>query len=214
MCGGIKINSDAQSTLKGLFAVGGVAGGPHGGGRIGGNSLTEILVFGKRAGDAAAELALTQGEISIDLKQVNTASKSLLKHLKEDRTGKRPNEIKENLQEIMNKNVGVVRNENGLKSAVKSIKKIISTDLTEMSLSNRERVANYDWIEALEVSFMLRLGQVLAGAAMMRTESRGAHYREDFPKQNDSEWLKNILIRKKNEVLEFEPKRVNKWQFG
>ena len=172
------------------------------------------MVFGKRAGDAAAELALTQGEISIDLKQVNTASKNLLKHLKEDRTGKRPNEIKEKLQEIMNKNVGVVRNENGLKSAVKSIKKIISTDLNEMSLSNRERVANYDWIEALEVSFMLRLGQVLAGAAMMRTESRGAHYREDFPKQNDSEWLKNILIRKKNEVLEFEAKPVNKWQFG
>ena len=83
-----------------------------------------------------------------------------------------------------------------------------------MSLSNRERDAKYDWIEALEVSFMLRLGQVLAGAAMLRTESRGAHYREDFPKQNDSEWLKNILIRKKNEVLEFEPKPVNKWQFG
>ena len=214
MCGGIKIDADAQSTLKGLFAVGEVSGGPHGGGRIGGNSLTEILVFGKRAGNAAADVALTQGEVSIDLKQAKTASNSLLKHLKGERNGKRPNEIKENLQEIMNQNVGVVRNENGLKSAVKGIKQIISTDLNEMSLSNRERVANYDWIEALEVSFMLRLGQVLAGAAMMRTESRGAHYREDFPKQNDSEWLKNILIRKKNEVLEFEPKPANKWQFG
>lgn len=81
-------------------------------------------------------------------------------------------------------------------------------DLSSMSLASHDRIGNYDWIEALEVSSMVRLGRAMAGAALLRTESRGAHYREDFPEQDDDRWLKNILIRSDGAGLTFEPRPV------
>ncbi|MHA1109310.1 MAG: hypothetical protein ACTSQV_09360 [Alphaproteobacteria bacterium] len=77
-----------------------------------------------------------------------------------------------------------------------------------MSPASHDRIGNYGWIEALEVSSMVRLGRVMAGAAVLRNESRGAHYREDFPEQDDGQWLQNILIRSDGPGLTFEPRPV------
>lgn len=101
----------------------------------------------------------------------------------------------------MGDHVGVVRNDADLRKALADIEKIASEDLPTMSLANQERTANYDWIQALEVSSMTRLAEVVIRASLERTESRGAHYREDFPDQDYEKWLRNIVVRKQRKAL-------------
>lgn len=204
VCGGVKINPHAQSTVPGLFAVGECSGGPHGAARVGGNSLTEILVFGKRAGRFAAEAAGAARGVRTDAAEVEAECRRVLDFLSGRRGGERPGQIKALLHQVMNDYVGVVRNQAGLRNAADTLDRIMEDDLSSMSLASHDRIGNYDWIEALEVSSMVRLGRAMAGAALLRTESRGAHYREDFPEQNDDRWLKNILIRSDGAGLAFE----------
>ena len=111
VCGGIKINTQSQSTVPGLFAVGECSGGPHGAGRIGGNSLTEILVFGKRAGAEAAAFANAGNTGSPSSDEVASEASRVTSYLSRERTGPRPNVIKTRLQKLMNDYVGVVRND-------------------------------------------------------------------------------------------------------
>ena len=206
VCGGIKIGARAQSTIQGLFAVGECSGGPHGAGRIGGNSLTEILVFGKRAGIAASEFAGSHGAGPSDAAIIAAESDRILDYLSARRTGPRPNVIKAMLQKLMNDHVGVVRNDEGLREAAARLERMEAVDLCTMSVAESNRIGNYDWIEALEVTAMVRFARAMAGAALKRTESRGAHYREDYPELDNEAWLKNIIIRKDGDELAFEPR--------
>ena len=95
----------------------------------------------------------------------------------------------------MDQHVGVVRNDAGLAEAIATLETMEADMLPVMSVASDDRIGNYDWVEALEVSSMVRLGRAIAGAARLRTESRGAHYREDHPDPDDGAWRKNILIR-------------------
>lgn len=203
VCGGIKIGAQAQSTLPGLFAVGECSGGPHGAGRIGGNSLTEILVFGKRAGRAATEFAGSHGPGPSDEAIIAAEADRVLDYLSDRRTGPRPNVIKATLQKLMNDHVGVVRNDEGLREAIAAFERMEAEDLKIMSVAESNRIGNYDWVEALEVTAMVRFARAMAGAALQRTESRGAHYREDYPELDNGTWLKNIIIRKDGDGLVF-----------
>jgi len=195
VCGGIKINTHSQSTVPGLFAVGECSGGPHGAGRIGGNSLTEILVFGKRAGSEAAAFANAQGAGAPNNDEVSAEARRVTSYLSRERIGPRPNEIKTRLQKLMNDYVGVVRNDEGLRNTIAEFERMEREDLPAMSMAEDNRVGNYDWVEALEVTAMIRFARAMAGAALLRTESRGAHYREDYPELDDKNWLQNIVIR-------------------
>ncbi len=194
MCGGIRIDVNAESTLPGLFAVGECSGGAHGAARVGGNSLTEILVFGKRAGRNAA-VAANRGLANFNNEEADAEANRILSLLERDKQGRRPSAIKADIQKTMNDYVGVVRNEDGLASAVATFDELAERDLPAMSPATDGRVANYDWIEMLEVSAMTRLAGLITSAARMRKESRGAHYREDFPDTNDRDWLRNTRIR-------------------
>ncbi len=194
-CGGIKIGPRAQSSLKGLYAVGECSGGPHGAARVGGNSLTEVLVFGKRAGRHAAETAAGLPSPTTDREAIEAECARLLGILDPSRPGARPANLKDHLQTAMGDHVGVARNEAGLRKALADVERIASDELPVMSVASGGRIANYDWIQALEVASMTRLGEVVARAALERTESRGAHYREDFTEMDDANWLRNILIR-------------------
>ncbi|MGY9018072.1 MAG: FAD-dependent oxidoreductase [Alphaproteobacteria bacterium] len=194
VCGGIKINTQSQSTVPGLFAVGECSGGPHGAGRIGGNSLTEILVFGKRAGAEAAAFANAGNTGSPSSDEVASEASRVTSYLSRERTGPRPNVIKTRLQKLMNDYVGVVRNDEGLRETITEFERIEREDLPTMSMAEDNRIGNYDWIEALEVTAMIRFARAMAGAALLRTESRGAHYREDYPELDDKNWLQNIVI--------------------
>jgi len=205
VCGGIRIDTRAQSTLPGLFAVGECSGGAHGAARVGGNSLTEILVFGKRAGRYAAEAAAAASSATADRDEVEAECRRVLALLDGGRRGERPGTVKARLQRVMNDRVGVVRNDAGLAAAIAELERMEAEDLPAMALANYDRVGNYDWIEALEVTFMVRFGRMMAGAARLRTESRGAHYRDDHPERDDASWLKNIVVRRGGEGLRFEP---------
>ncbi len=208
VCGGIKINTQSQSTVPGLFAVGECSGGPHGAGRIGGNSLTEILVFGKRAGAEAAAFANAGSTGASDNDEVSAEASRVTSYLSRDRTGPRPNVIKTRLQKLMNDYVGVVRNDEGLRNTIAEFERMEHEDLPNMSMAEDNRVGNYDWVEALEVTAMIRFARAMAGAALLRTESRGAHYREDYPELDDKNWLQNIIIRHtgNEDALAFETK--------
>ncbi|MDC0033233.1 FAD-binding protein, partial [Alphaproteobacteria bacterium] len=204
VCGGIKIGPQAQSTLPGLYAVGECSGGPHGAGRIGGNSLTEVLVFGKRAGRVAAEFAQSWGVAKSDVGIVAAEADRVLGYLSNRRDGLRPNVLKTRLQKLMNDYVGVVRNDAGLRQAIASLERMEAEDLNTMAVAESNPIGNYDWIEALEVTAMVRFARAMAIAALKRTESRGAHYREDYPELDNGAWLKNIVIRKDGDGLVFE----------
>jgi fumarate reductase (CoM/CoB) subunit A len=208
VCGGIKINTQSQSTVPGLFAVGECSGGPHGAGRIGGNSLTEILVFGKRAGAEAATFANAGNTGTPESDEVASETNRITSYLSRERTGPRPNVIKTRLQTMMNDYVGVVRNDEGLRKTIAKFERMEREDLPTMSMAEDNRVGNYDWVEALEVTAMIRFARAMAGAALLRTESRGAHYREDYPELDDGNWLQNIIIRHtgNNDALAFETK--------
>ena len=128
----------------------------------------------------------------------------VLDYLSDRRTGPRPNVIKARLQKLMNDHVGVVRNDDGLRQAIAAFQRMEAEDLRTMSVADSGRIGNYDWIEALEVTAMVRFARAMAGAALARTESRGAHYREDYPGLDNDNWLRNIVIRKEGDGLVFE----------
>ncbi len=101
----------------------------------------------------------------------------------------------------MGDHVGVVRNDGGLRRALADIGKIASEGLPSMSLASHDRIANYDWIQALEASSMVVLAEIVARACLERTESRGSHYRDDFTGTNDADWRQNIVIRRRGGAL-------------
>ena len=195
VCGGVKIGPNAETTLRGLYAVGECSGGVHGAARVGGNSLSELLVFGKRAGRHAAEYAAKAGAVRSDGDAEIAEYRRVLGLLDRGRDGPRPTELKQRLQRTMDQHVGVVRNDAGLAEAIATLETMEADMLPVMTVASDDRIGNYDWVEALEVSSMVRLGRAIAGAARLRTESRGAHYREDHPDPDDGAWRKNILIR-------------------
>jgi fumarate reductase (CoM/CoB) subunit A len=195
LCGGIRINERCETSIEGLYAAGEVAGGVHGAARIGGNALAELFVFGKRAGRFAAERALSSQSISCDLNQVDDECQRVLNMLK--RPGlpdRRPVRLKHRLQHLMWNHVGVVRNADGLHQAISEIRKMKTDDLPKLSLTGGHRRYNLDWLDALEITGMLEIAEVIATAALARRESRATHFRDDFPEQNDVEWQKNTVV--------------------
>ena len=197
MCGGVRIGTDAQSSVPGLFAVGECAGGPHGAARIGGNSLTELLVFGQLAGQGAAAQA-GGAAAAVDPNAAEAEARRVLGLLQPRPDGNaplRPAQVKAAVQDVMGRQVSVVRSQAGLQDAVAVLDRIVAQDLPAMAPTFRDRACNYDWVEALEAAFLARLGRAIAGAALLRTESRGAHHREDHPATDDAHWRANIRVR-------------------
>lgn len=192
--GGIRINEKGETTVRNLFAAGEATGGVHGANRLGGNALADTQVFGKRAGEYAAKNAL-EGEIKSN-DAFAEAEKERISNLIKD-GDVYPFEIKKELEEVMWKNVAIIRNEDGLKKALKRI-----NELKEMSKNMRvSGMVSYDndLLDALEVTKMLDVAGLVTKSALLRTESRGAHYREDFPETKD-EWKKSIIFNKNGKI--------------
>ena len=194
MMGGIRVDADTQmSTIPGLFAAGECAAGLHGANRLGGNSLSDLLVFGKRAGESAAEYAKRSKPGQLNEKEINEVARWAL--LPFDRTkGENPFHIQHDLQEMMQDLVGIVRNEGELLQAKEELKKL-STRMNNVSVSgNRE--FNPGWHTALDLQNLLMVSEAITLAAIERKESRGAHFREDYPQKSEKNGKFNIVIRK------------------
>lgn len=189
--GGVRINEKCETNISGLFAAGEVEGGIHGANRIGGNALTETQVFGARAGRFAAEKALSVSMPEANKTQIEEERNRILEIYLRD-TGVDALEIRTEVQGIMEKYIGVIRNAEELQKAINELLRIREEKLPQLCTGKVKSVENLG--KALEVINFVDVGEMVARAALMRTESRGAHYREDYPQQDDEMWLKNIII--------------------
>lgn len=201
MMGGVRVNAESQeSTVPGLFAAGEVGGGMHGANRLGGNSLSDLLVFGKRAGEYAAQYAKNlQSMPSIDEGETKRVADESLKPF--DGEGENPYGVHEDLRKVMQDNVGIVRTEEDLKTALVELKKLRERE-AKVGVSGNIQF-NPGWHLALDLKNMLDVSEAITVAALRREESRGGHTREDFPESDDAKWGKvNVVIRKRGEEME------------
>ena len=194
MMGGVRVDGDSQmSTVPGLFAAGEVAAGLHGANRLGGNSLSDLLVFGRRAGRYAAEFAKANGAATIDETALQATAAAALEAFERGPKGENPYRIQYDLQDTMQDLVGIVRIESEMQRALEEIRKLrLRAERTGIG-GNREY--NNGWHTAIDIGNMLIVSEAITRAALLRKESRGAQFREDFPAK-DAEWGKfNIVIR-------------------
>jgi succinate dehydrogenase / fumarate reductase, flavoprotein subunit len=206
--GGVRVDADSQMTsVSGLFAAGECAAGLHGANRLGGNSLSDLLVFGKRAGEYAAKYAKEIPSVKIDESRLEQIAKWALAPFERESTGENPFQIQSHLQEKMQELVGIVRVENELTEAIDIIKKI--SEQADKTGCGGNRGFNPGWHTALELLHMVTVAEAIARAAKERKESRGGHFREDFPEKSEEYGKINIAIRK-NEDGKMEVTKIPK----
>ena len=195
--GGVRVDADSQMTsIAGLFAAGECAAGLHGANRLGGNSLSDLLVFGKRAGEYAAKYAKESKRGSITESQLEEFSKQALAPFDRETNAvdQNPFQIQANLQERMQELVGIVRVENELIQAIDKIKDF--GEQAGKASCGGNRGYNPGWHTAMELKHMITVAEAIARAAKERKESRGGHFREDFPNKSEEFGKVNICIRK------------------
>jgi succinate dehydrogenase / fumarate reductase flavoprotein subunit len=194
--GGVRVNGDTQmSTVPGLFAAGECAAGLHGANRLGGNSLSDLVVFGKIAGEQAALFAKSAGAASIDPSEVELAQREALAPLdgKRDQSPGGPYQIQYELQEMMQDKVGIVRNDDEIQQAIDGIESLKPRAAQVGAVGNREY--NPGWHTALDLKNLLLVAECVARSAIVRRESRGAHFREDYPEKDAGQGTVNTVLR-------------------
>jgi len=181
MMGGVRVDGDTQmSTLPGLFAAGEAAAGLHGANRLGGNSLSDLLVFGKRAGEHAARFAREHPAAAPDTGDVNEAAREALAPF--DRpTGENPYTVQHDLQVMMQDLAGIVRREAELQRAGEGLEKLKQRAARVGVTGNREY--NPGWHTALDLPHLLTVSEAIIRSALARKESRGGHFRDDYPER-------------------------------
>jgi len=195
MMGGIRVDADSQmSNVPGLFAAGECAAGLHGSNRLGGNSLSDLLVFGKRAGEFAAQFAKAHGAGKLDEKQIERAAASALAPFERNTDGENPYKLQHELQEFMQDLVGIVRKQNEMEHAMDLIHQLKARAPKVGVTGNREY--NSGWHTALDLFNMLTVSEAITLAALERQESRGAHFREDFQTKDKNWGQANLVLRK------------------
>jgi len=192
--GGVRVDPDTQmSRVAGLFAAGECAAGINGANRLGGNSLSDLLVFGKRAGEFAAKFAKENSLGNVDNAKVDIAAREALAPF-EQSGGENPYEVQQNLQEIMQDSVGIVRHESEMKSALEQLGKFWQDAKRVGITGNRE--FNPGWHTALDLKNLLTVSEAITRAALERKESRGAQFREDCPNKDDAFGKVSTIISK------------------
>ena len=199
MMGGIRVDAESgRATVPGLFAAGEAAAGLHGANRLGGNSLSDLLVFGRRAGLAAAENAKRSGPVTIDAQQVVEATRELLAPF-ERAEGENPYQIHRDLEDTMQNYVGIFRNDEDLQKGLARLQKL--KERAARVKVEGSRLFNPGWHMARDLKSMLTVSEAVALSAHERKESRGAHSRIDHP-DYDETWSKqnNFVVRDGDEM--------------
>src|SRR5579875_1127148 len=212
--GGVKTDVDGRTPVDGLYAAGEVACvSVHGGNRLGANSLLDTLIFGRRAGEDAARRALAMPMPKPNRHAIAEEEKALGEILRRDGSGRRIAELKLELGKTMNEHVAVFRNEEGLQKALETVLRL-REEAAVAAIDDRGSVFNQDLVAALELSYMLDCAEAIVVSAIERKESRGAHYRTDFPERDDENWLKHITVTKDGDrpKLGYAPVTITQWQ--
>jgi len=178
--GGIRVDADSQeSTIPGLFAAGECAAGINGANRLGGNSLSDLIVFGKRAGEYAAQLARQSAQPKVDDGAVERALKASLEPFERGSAGENPYKVQQDLQEAMQALVGIVRNEGEMQEAVQKLAGF--NERAARAGVDGHREYNSGWHTCIDLRNLLDCSEAIARSAIERKESRGGHFREDYP---------------------------------
>ncbi|MEM3614089.1 MAG: succinate dehydrogenase/fumarate reductase flavoprotein subunit [Nitrososphaerales archaeon] len=212
--GGISANIRTATPLPHLFAAGECAClSLHGANRLGSNSTAECLVFGAVAGEEAAKLALSSTLPDLPSDKLREEEKRVFDQILGNEGGERISEIRRQMMNIMDDKVWIFRDEHGLAEAVKAIR-ALKEKFRRAKVEDTSRVFNLGLVNALELDFMLDLAEVTAFSALNRRESRGAHSRIDYPKRNDTDWLKHTLAYHTPDgpKLEYMPVTITKWK--
>jgi succinate dehydrogenase / fumarate reductase flavoprotein subunit len=193
--GGIRVDADTQmSTVPGLFAAGECAAGLHGANRLGGNSLSDLLVFGQRAGQHAAKHARSQSPGKVDPRQVEDAARNAVAPFERTGGAEGAYQVQHDLQAMMQNLVGIVRTEADMRKALGELDGF-KRRATQVSVTgNREY--NPGWHTALDLANLLTVSEAIARAALERKESRGGHFREDYPAKDPEAAKFNVVVRK------------------
>src|ERR1700723_3961763 len=194
MMGGVQVDADSQmSDVPGLFAAGECAAGLHGANRLGGNSLSDLLVFGKRAGEYAAEYAKKNPQGAVNADELASMEKWSLEPFGREGADN-PYAVQHALQGMMQDLVGIVRQESEMLQALESIKQLAAK--AERVGVGGHREYNSGWHTALDLHNLLTVSEIVTRAAIERKESRGAHFRHDFPNKSDEFATFNIVVKK------------------
>jgi succinate dehydrogenase / fumarate reductase, flavoprotein subunit len=207
MMGGIRVEAETgQSTVPGLFAAGEAAAGLHGSNRLGGNSLSDLLVFGKRAGNAAADYAKSVPSGALDNAQLQDAEHEMLAPF-ERTDGEFPYEIHRDLQDFMQSLVGIFRTEEDLQKALGELEKL--KPRLERMRADGTRMFNPGWHLTRDLRSMVLISEAVTRSALARRESRGAHSRIDYPNYDDTWAKQNNIISKRGGQMTLEQRPVN-----
>jgi succinate dehydrogenase flavoprotein subunit len=201
--GGVRVDSETQeSRIKGLFAAGECAAGMHGANRLGGNSLSDLVVFGRIAGLHAAKYAKSHPAASLDSDEIEAASREALAPF-ERAEGPNPFLLHEDLKDKMQTFVGIIRNEDDLKKGLEHLERLKEGAARTKVEDNRH--FNSAWHQAFDMRNMLVVSEAMARAALVRRESRGAHAREDHPEPDKEHFAKvNVVVRRGGSGMEVE----------
>jgi succinate dehydrogenase flavoprotein subunit len=213
--GGVKTDTDGETTIPGLYAAGEVACvSVHGGNRLGANSLLDTLIFGRRSGEHAAARALQMPMPSTPSSRVNDTDRNIAAILDRDAGGRRVASIKAELGDAMNEYVAVFRDAEGLAKAHEIVRRL-KEEATKAVVDDRGQIFNQDVIAAIELGYMLDVAEAIVVASQERKESRGAQFRTDFPERLDAEWLKHIDISMNGAdapLVSYSPVTITRWE--
>ena len=178
MMGGVEFAADCSTQLKGLYVAGEDAGGVHGANRLGGNGVANSTVFGAVAGDVMAEWIRKEGFREPDMASVEKAVQACEPRLSKTHGSLEP--VRERLYDVMWEKVGIIRGESGLRAALSELDSL-ENELNDTGIADANRAFNLTWHDWLNLKNLVQTSRVIAEAALARTDSRGAHFREDFP---------------------------------
>jgi len=211
--GGIHTDLTGQTTIPGLYAVGECACvSVHGANRLGGNSLLELLVFGRRAGESAAEFARNQKGVEVSEARVRDTERELARIVSRS-DGERWATLRDILADTMSREMGIFRTGDVMRHCLSVIREL-KERYRRVRLDDRGRVYNYDLVSTIELGFMLDVAEAVVVSGLGRQESRGAHYRRDYPARDDANWLKHTVVHRDPEGnlhLDYLPVRITRW---
>lgn len=199
--GGVRVDAETQmSTVPGLFAAGECAAGLHGANRLGGNSLSDLLVFGKRAGEHAANYAASAAAPSIDDAKLEAEAGRALEPFQRGAGGDNPFSVQHELQSMMHAKVGIVRMESEMQESLPALEALARRAASASISGNRD--FNPGWHTALDLRNLLVVAEAISRSAISRKESRGGHFRDDFPNKDTAAGKENTIVRKGPEGMQ------------
>ncbi|MCC6609522.1 MAG: FAD-binding protein [Burkholderiales bacterium] len=198
--GGVRVNEHCETCIPGLYAAGEGTGGFHGGNRVSGNALTMTQVWGPRAGLAAAKFSKQDGRGEVDPAQVAALRAKIMAPM-ERATGSNPIELRNRVRHLAHRYLNAVREQRWLEHVLQELK-TLQDEAKSVHVRDRSLTKyNMEWVEALQTENLLAMMEMVARGSLMRTESRGAMFRRDFPDTDGVNWLKNIIIRRDGDAM-------------